>query len=142
MKIFNLFTTSSSIVCIPYVNTFERLFYFIALRNKEGAMSFFKFLFNLYLTFIEVSGKIRSISWLLCNIGKSFFKKILVLGSIGLHCIIELHEVRFSGFLCQNIFNIRKYFFGFGGFIISNNKIFLVFCTTFPKFTIRITYSS
>ena len=85
MKIFNLFTTSSSIVCIPYVNTFEQLFYFIALRNKEGAMSFFKFLFNLYLTFIEVSGKIRSISWLLCNIGKSFFKKILVLGSIGLN---------------------------------------------------------
>ena len=52
-------------------------------------MNSFKFLFFLYVTFIIFSGKIRSISWLLCNTGKYFLKIVLILGSIGLYCVIK-----------------------------------------------------
>ena len=56
-------------------------------------MSSFKFLFLLYVTFIVSSGKIGSISWLLCNKGKYFLKLVLILGSIGLYGVIKLHVV-------------------------------------------------
>ena len=71
----------------------EQLFSLIVLGNKDGDMSSFKVLFLLYVTFIVFSGKIRSISWLLCNTGKYFLKRVLILGSIGLYCVIKLHEV-------------------------------------------------
>ena len=48
-------------------------------------------MFLLYVTFIAFSGKIRSISWLLCNSGKYFLKIVLILGSIGLYCATKLH---------------------------------------------------
>ena len=50
----------------------EELFSFVVLGNKDGDMSSFNFLFLLCVTFIVFSGKIRSISWLLCNTGKYF----------------------------------------------------------------------
>ena len=71
----------------------EQLFSFIILGNKDGDMSFFIFSFLLHVTFIAFSGKIRSISWLLCNTGKYFLKIVLILGSIGLHRVIKLHVV-------------------------------------------------
>ena len=71
----------------------EQLFSFIILGNKDGDMSSFKFLFLLYVTFIVFSGKIPSISCLLCNTGKYLLKTVLILGSIGLYCVIKLHEV-------------------------------------------------
>ena len=56
-------------------------------------MSFFKFLFLLYVTFIVFSGKICGISWLLCNTSKYSFKTVLILGSIGLYCVIKFDVV-------------------------------------------------
>ena len=47
------------------------------LENRDGEIGCFKFLFILYVTFIVFSGKIRSISWLLCNTGKYFLKAVL-----------------------------------------------------------------
>ena len=53
------------------------------------------------------SGKIRRISWSLCNKGKYFLKIVLILGSIGLHCVIKLHEVEslllFLGLLSSSL---------------------------------------
>ena len=64
----------------------EQLFSFIILGNNDGDMNSFKFLFLLYVAFIIFSGKIRSISWLLCNTGKYFLKIFLILESVGLYC--------------------------------------------------------
>ena len=78
---------------IPFYKYHRQLFSFIILGNKDGDMSSFKFLFLLYVTFLVFSGKICSISWLLCNTGKYFLKILLILGSIGLYCVIKLHVV-------------------------------------------------
>ena len=66
-------------------------FSFIILGNKDVDMSSFKLVFLLYVTFIVFSGKICGISWLLCNTGNYFLKIVLILGSIGLYCVIKLH---------------------------------------------------
>ena len=66
-------------------------FSFIILGNKDVDMSSFKLVFLLYVTFIVFSGKICGISWLMCNTGNYFFKIVLILGSIGLYCVIKLH---------------------------------------------------
>ena len=71
----------------------EQLFYFIILGNKDGDMSSFKFLFLLHVTFIVFSGKICTISWLLCNTDKYFLKIVLILGSIGLYSLMKLRVV-------------------------------------------------
>ena len=39
------------------------------------------------------SGKIRNISWFLCNTGKYFLKIVLILGSIGLYFAMKLNVV-------------------------------------------------
>ena len=60
----------------------KQLFSFIILGNKDGDMSSYKFLFLLYVTLIVLSGKICSISWLLCNTGKYFLKIVLTILSL------------------------------------------------------------
>ena len=67
----------------------EQLFSFIILGGKNGDMSSFKFFFP----FMVFSGKIRIISWFLCNTGKYFLKIVLILGSIGLYFAMKLHVV-------------------------------------------------
>ena len=66
----------------------EQLFSFIVLGNKDGDMSFFKFLFCLYVTLTVFFGKIWSILWLLCHTGND----VLMLGSNGLYRVIKLYE--------------------------------------------------
>ena len=66
----------------------EQLFPFIVLGNKDGDMSSFKFLFLSYATFIVCFRKLRSISWWLRKTGKKILKIDLILGSIGLYCVI------------------------------------------------------
>ena len=66
----------------------EQLFSFIVLGNEEGDMSFFKFLFCLYVKLTVFFGKIWSILWLLCHTGND----VLMLGSNGLYRVIKLYE--------------------------------------------------
>ena len=69
----------------------EQLFTFKFLGNKDGDMSSFKFSLRLYVTLTVFSGKILSISWLLCNTGKCFLMMVLMLWSNGLYCVIKLN---------------------------------------------------
>ena len=78
---------------IFYYNfSIEQLFSPIVLGNQDDNLSYFKLLFRLYVILTVFSGKIWSISWLLCNKGKCFLIMVLLLRSNGLYCVIKLHE--------------------------------------------------
>ena len=85
----------------------EQLFSFIVLGSKGGYMSSFKFFFCLYVTLTVFSGKIWSITWLLCNTGKCFLIMVLMLGSNGLSCVVKLHKAEklllFLGLLASSL---------------------------------------
>ena len=92
---------------IPLHFSTEQLFSFIVLCNEDGDISSFKFLFCLSVTLTVFSEKIWSISWVLCNTGKCFLMMVLMLGSNGLYCVINLHEAEklllFLGLLVSSL---------------------------------------
>ena len=73
----------------------EHLFPFIVLGNTDGDMSSFTFLFPLHVILTVLSGKIWSVSLLLCNTGKCFLMIVLMLESNGLYRVIKLHKAEY-----------------------------------------------